>query len=256
MKKVSVIPVLSVPIAQVTYDDALEQMRSWIRARPAVPETVIAANVHVVTEAALNPPFRAAALDASMVTPDGMPLVWASRLLGGHLRDRCYGPTLMAKALDAFQQDGVRHAFYGTRTETLEKLRLRIARQWPKTEIADMRAPPFGPFDDQVENANLAAINATKPDVLWVAMGCPKQELWMQRYRRQADCAVILAVGAAFDFLAGMTPQAPARLQRLGLEWAFRLAAEPRRLWKRYLIRNPYFVCQFTLQWLKWRWRP
>jgi N-acetylglucosaminyldiphosphoundecaprenol N-acetyl-beta-D-mannosaminyltransferase len=119
-----------------------------------------------------------------------------------------------------------------------------------------MRAPPFGPFDDQVENANLAAINATKPDVLWVALGCPKQELWMQRYRRQADCAVILAVGAAFDFLAGMTPQAPARLQRLGLEWAFRLAAEPRRLWKRYLIRNPYFVCQFTLQWLKWRWRP
>ncbi len=255
MKQLPVIPILSVPIAQVTYDEALDQMRSWIRARKTAPETVIAANVHVVTEAALNPQFREATLDASMVTPDGMPLVWASRLLGGKLRDRCYGPILMAKTLEAFQQDGVRHAFYGTRTETLGKLRVRIARQWPKAEIADMRAPPFGPFDDRVESANLAAINETKPDILWVAMGCPKQELWMRRYRHQADCNVILAVGAAFDFLAGMIPQAPTALQRLGLEWVFRLVAEPRRLWKRYIIRNPYFIFQFTLQLLKLRWR-
>ncbi len=240
--------VLDVPIAQVTYADVLDTLAAWRRDRPAPARTLIAANVHVVTEAALHPDFHAAVMNADLVVPDGMPLVWATRQLGGTLSDRCYGPTLMERALERFQADGARHFFYGSTPETLARLEAAVAARWPGAVIAGALAPSFGPFDDAVEHAHIARIDATAPDFLWIAMGCPKQELWMRRYRSRVHAAGILAVGAAFDFIAGTVRQAPPWMQKRGLEWLYRLAVEPRRLWRRYLIRNPYFIYRFTLQ--------
>jgi N-acetylglucosaminyldiphosphoundecaprenol N-acetyl-beta-D-mannosaminyltransferase len=247
--------ILGVPVAQVTYEKALDLVRQWV-CEPAQPRcrTVAAANVHVVTEAALHADFAGAVRNADLVLPDGMPLVWAGRMLGSRLADRCYGPTLMEKALDRFRP-ACSHYLYGSTQSTLNDLVVAIQRRWPGVRIVGAVSPPFGPFDDRVEEANIAAINASGADILWIGMGCPKQELWMHRYRDRLNVKVVLAVGAAFDFIAGRVPQAPRWMQQAGLEWAFRLWAEPKRLWRRYLFRNPYFVAQFGLQLCGLRWR-
>jgi N-acetylglucosaminyldiphosphoundecaprenol N-acetyl-beta-D-mannosaminyltransferase len=243
--------ILGVPVSQVTYADALEQMRAWLNADAGGPaRTIVAANVHVVTETCLDSAYGAAVRSADLIVPDGMPLVWASRMLGGRLNDRCYGPTLMEMALDRFRPD-CRHVLYGGTDRTLADLQTAIAQRWPGTRIAGALSPPFGPPDARLVESHIAQINAWNPDLLWVAMGCPKQEFWMAQYRDRLRVKVIAAVGAAFDFLSGTVPQAPPWMQRAGLEWAFRLGAEPRRLWRRYLLRNPYFVARFALQLLR-----
>ncbi|MDA0991041.1 MAG: WecB/TagA/CpsF family glycosyltransferase, partial [Verrucomicrobia bacterium] len=248
--------VLATALDAVGYGGVIHRLRTWRAARgPTGASSVVAANVHVVTECALRKPYRADVADADLVVPDGMPLVWAIRWFGTRLRTRCYGPELMVRTLAAFQSDGARHFLYGSTPETLAKLQQSIARRWPSAIVAGALSPSFGELDDAEEQRNIAIINAARPDFVWLAMGCPKQENWMHRYRRDLQAAAVLGVGAAFDFIAGTVPQAPPWLQRLGLEWALRLAAEPRRLWRRYLIRNPYFLCQILLQRLRLRWR-
>ena len=248
---IKAIRILKTDIAQVTYAGAIELFERWLADdKPA--RTVIAANVHLVTEAALQPEYAATVADADLVTADGMPLVWASRLLGGSLKERCYGPTLMEKTLEAFQNRDVSHYLYGSTAATLEKLRQQISEHWPDAKIAGSLSPPFGDFNDDIELKNIAAINAAGADFVWVGMGCPKQEQWMQRYRRHLDASVILATGAAFDFIAGTVSQAPSAMQRLGLEWLYRFAMEPKRLWRRYCLRNPYFIAAFLKQYLRY----
>jgi len=254
--KPATIPILGVPIAQMTYDSVLALFTAWMddAAAPRGPRSVALANVHVVTESALRPAYARALRDVDVILPDGMPLVWASRALGGTLRERCYGPTLMTRALDQSQTSGWTHYLYGATRPTLDALEAAIRRAWPAAVLAGAREAPFGPFDDAVEHENLAAINAAAPDIVWVGLGCPKQEEWVARYAAGLRSRIVVASGAAFDFIAGIKPQAPGWMQKRGLEWAFRLLAEPRRLWKRYLIRNPYFVMQFSLQLMRRRW--
>lgn len=249
-----IVSVLGVPISQATYDDVLGRMFEWRGESGCRTRSVVAANVHVITEAARNEAFGEAVRGADLVLPDGMPLVWASRALGSRLPDRCYGPTLMEKALDVFRPDCC-HYLYGSTESTLRDLVAAIRHRWPGVRIVGAVSPPFGPLNDGVEEANIAAINTSGADILWVGMGCPKQELWMHRYRDRLNVKVVLAVGAAFNFIAGTVPQAPSWMQRMGLEWAFRLWAEPKRLWRRYLFRNPYFMAQFALQLCGLRWR-
>jgi len=244
------IPVLKTRISQVTYADALALFRTWVADRDRV-RTVVAANVHLVTEAALDPGYAVVIADAELVVPDGMPLVWASRLLGGQLTERCYGPTLMEKTLDAFQAQNATHYFYGSTPSVLEKLQLAVGTRWPRACVVGASSPAFGPFNDAEEWANIRAINEAGAQFLWLGMGCPKQERWMHRYRTRLDASVVLAVGAAFDFLAGTVPQAPPAMQRLGLEWLYRLAMEPRRLWRRYVFRNPYFLACLAVQYVR-----
>jgi N-acetylglucosaminyldiphosphoundecaprenol N-acetyl-beta-D-mannosaminyltransferase len=161
----------------------------------------------------------------------------------------------MCRTLDASQTAGWRHYLYGTSPGTLDALQAAIRRRWPAARLAGFEAPPFGPRDDAAECRSLDRINAARPDIVWLGLGCPRQEEWMRRYRRDLDAAVVVAVGAAFDFIAGAKPQAPPWMQRHGLEWLFRLGCEPRRLWRRYLTRNPYFLWQVLLQRLGLRWR-
>jgi N-acetylglucosaminyldiphosphoundecaprenol N-acetyl-beta-D-mannosaminyltransferase len=195
----------------------------------------------MVMEAHDDPEFRRIVEDAALVTPDGMPLVWMMRKLGFRGQTRVYGPTLMIEMLGAAEEEGLRVGFYGGSTEELELMTARISREHPGLKVGYAYSPPFRPLTEAEENAAISEIHNADLDVLFVGLGCPKQERWMARHR-SALPLVALGVGAGFAFYAGTVRQAPALVQRAGLEWAFRLLAEPRRLWRRYLRHNPRFV--------------
>jgi N-acetylglucosaminyldiphosphoundecaprenol N-acetyl-beta-D-mannosaminyltransferase len=187
--------------------------------------------------------LRAALLAASLNVPDGQPLVWAINALGHSLTDRVYGPELMARACERAASSGQRFYLYGGRNQgALVQLALNLRRRFPGIQIVGGYSPPFRPLTGDERAAISVEINASGADVVWVGIGVPKQEKWMAALRPQLEAPVLIGVGAAFDFHAGLVPQAPPWLQRVGLEWAYRLAHEPRRLWRRYLRYNPRFV--------------
>ena len=252
--------ILDVPVAQVDYEDCLSRMRAWISCREGRarndsgeqgPCSIVAANVHVVTECSFDPAYARAVCGADLIVADGMPLVWASRLFGGSIKNRCYGPDLMTRALDRSQKTGWSHFFYGATERVLDKLLDACNNRWPNTDVKGFQAAPFGEFDDEVELRNVEKINVSRAQILWVGLGCPRQELWIERYKDKLDMAVVIGIGAGFDFLAGTKPQAPRWMQESGLEWFFRLISEPGRLWRRYVTRNPYFMMKVAIQLLK-----
>jgi N-acetylglucosaminyldiphosphoundecaprenol N-acetyl-beta-D-mannosaminyltransferase len=208
---------------------------------------VCVATVHMVMEAFDAGDFQRSVNAAEMVTPDGVPLVWALRALGLSETRRVYGPTLMRLVCRRAEEHGLPIGLYGGSPEVLEALRERLLERHPLLRIAFAASPPFRPASDEEDAQTVQAIEASGVRILFVGLGCPKQERWMAAHREALPC-VMLGVGAAFDFLAGAKRQAPGWLQRLGLEWLFRLACEPRRLWRRYLIHNPRFMFHFTRQ--------
>ncbi len=188
---------------------------------------------------------------AFMVTPDGMPLVWALRRAGHSDADRVYGPDLMKSVFDKGRREGLRHYLYGTTPEVLEKLTARLTAMFPGANIVGTWSPPFRPMSEAEKDEAAQRINATRADVVWVGLSTPKQEMWMSEMRDRLDPPVLVGVGAAFDFHAGVKAQAPRFIQRSGFEWLFRLACEPRRLWRRYLVTVPSFIGLVTAQKLK-----
>jgi N-acetylglucosaminyldiphosphoundecaprenol N-acetyl-beta-D-mannosaminyltransferase len=248
MERIDTVTVLGVPVAQVTYGQAVERILAWAESRGSRARSVIAANTHVLTEAVLRAEYGRAVVNSDMIVPDGMPLVWGSRLLGGAVRRRCYGPELMRRTLAKAEERDIRHYLYGSTESTVSRLAAQIRDRWPGTQIAGMASPPFGEMVEETETAHVEKINASGAGIVWVGMGCPKQELWMDTFRDRLTAGVVLGVGAAFDFLSGTKPGAPQWVQDAGLEWCFRLRTEPRRLWRRYLFRNPLFVALFVGQ--------
>jgi N-acetylglucosaminyldiphosphoundecaprenol N-acetyl-beta-D-mannosaminyltransferase len=245
-------PLLGVPLAVTDYDGVLD----WIDQAVAggARSYVCVAAVHTVMACQEDHELRSAVLGSGVTVPDGQPLVWALNLLGHRLPSRVYGPDLMWKACERAARTGRRFYLYGGRDEAaLARLTLNLRRAHPGLEIVGGYSPPFGPLTAAQEDGIAADINASGADVVWVGIGVPKQEKWMARMRERLDAPVLVGVGAAFDFHADLVPQAPRRLQRLGLEWAFRLAQEPRRLWRRYLRYNPRFVVGFARQYLAHR---
>jgi N-acetylglucosaminyldiphosphoundecaprenol N-acetyl-beta-D-mannosaminyltransferase len=181
--------------------------------------------------------------------PDGQPLVWALNLLGHRLGDRVYGPELMDRACARAARSGQRIYLYGGRNPgALAQLARELRLRHPGLKLVGGYAPPFRELTAEEEEMVASGIDAAQPDVVWVGIGVPKQEKWMAHMRGRLAAPVLVGVGAAFDFHAGLVPQAPARMQRLGLEWLFRLVQEPRRLWRRYLRYNPWFVAVVTAQ--------
>lgn len=180
--------------------------------------------------------------EAFMVTPDGMPLVWALKATGHRQADRVYGPDLMLALMKEGQGLGLRHYLYGTTPDTLGRLERRLCSCFPDLRIVGSYSPPFRSLSDEERDEVAARINASGADVIWVGLSTPKQELWMAEMRDRLDAPVLVGVGAAFDFHAGVTRQAPRVIQRSGLEWLFRLACEPRRLWRRYAVTVPSFL--------------
>jgi N-acetylglucosaminyldiphosphoundecaprenol N-acetyl-beta-D-mannosaminyltransferase len=178
-----------------------------------------------------------------------MPLVWAMNLLGQSLRTRVYGPELMARACARAARSGERFYLYGGRNQgALVQLALNLRQRYPGIKIVGGFSPPHRPLTEEERQSAIEEINAARPDVVWVGIGVPKQEKFMLDVRPELEAPVLVGVGAAFDFHAGLVPQAPPFMQESGLEWAYRLAHEPRRLWRRYTRYNPRFVHSFTRQ--------
>jgi N-acetylglucosaminyldiphosphoundecaprenol N-acetyl-beta-D-mannosaminyltransferase len=186
--------------------------------------------------------------------PDGQPLVWAMNALGHDLSSRVYGPDLMARYCERAALTGARMFLYGGRNQgALVQLALNLRTRYPGLNIVGGYAPPFRALTGEEEDFVLDEINRSQADVVWVGIGVPKQEKWMAAVRERLRAPVLIGVGAAFDFHAGLVSQAPRWMQSMGLEWAYRLLQEPGRLWRRYLRYNPLFVAGFLRQWLAHR---
>jgi N-acetylglucosaminyldiphosphoundecaprenol N-acetyl-beta-D-mannosaminyltransferase len=238
----------------VSIKDVLSQIQSWIGEKNK-SHYVVAANVHVVMEGFQNEKMKHALEQAALVTPDGMPLVIVSRLRGFPLRYRTDGPGIMAAGLDQGVSAGWRHYFYGSTPEVLAVLQSKIRERWPGTQIAGSYSPPFRNLTLEEDQAIVKAINAASPDILWIGLGCPKQERWMFEHKDTLHVPVMLGVGQAFDLLAGTKKRAPLWMCNLGLEWFYRFLHEPRRLWKRYLLYNPWFIELVLYEQIIWLWK-
>jgi N-acetylglucosaminyldiphosphoundecaprenol N-acetyl-beta-D-mannosaminyltransferase len=224
----------------------------WMDAMVSTRERgyVVAAAVHAVMVSQEDDEMRAAVLGASLRVPDGQPLAWAMRLLGHPQPNRVYGPDLMDKYCGRSAGSGVRMYLYGGRTQgALIDLTLNLRRRYPGLRIVGGYSPPHRPLTGDEEAEVVNDIERSGADVVWVGIGVPKQEKWMAAMRDRLTTPLLVGVGAAFDFHAGLVPQAPQWMQRLGLEWVYRLTHEPKRLWRRYARYNPRFVAGFGRQW-------
>lgn len=242
--------VLGTRLDAVSYDEAVEiVLHTAARERSGY---ICACNVHMVMEGHDDPAFQEMVNGGLLVVPDGVPLVWALRSLGVPGQNRVYGPELMLRILSAAPAAGVTVGLLGTTPATLEKLRQNLAKTYPAVQLVYSFSPSFGWSSTEETDEIVRGIRESDAQIVFVAMGCPKQEKWMAANSSRIP-AVLLGVGAAFDFHAGVTPMAPAWLQRAGLEWAFRLAVDPKRLAKRYLKHNPRFAALFAAQLLQGR---
>ena len=242
--------ILGTRVDVTTYDDAVARIAGWMGERQG--RMVCVCSVHPVMVASDDPTFHAVMQSADLVTSDGMPLVWALRLLGAPEATRVYGPDLTLVVCAWAAANGIPVGFYGSAPVVVERLTANLRRRFPPLQIGYQHSPPYRRLTEVERNAELRAIRGSGVRVLFVGLGCPKQERWMAERRDELD-VVMLGVGAAFDYLAGTLPQPPAWMQRAGLEWLFRLLIEPRRLWRRYLRNNPRFVLRFARQYLAYR---
>ncbi|MDD9370566.1 MAG: WecB/TagA/CpsF family glycosyltransferase [Acidimicrobiales bacterium] len=245
------VDVFGVRVDAQTLDGAVERMAAWIEAGHS--RYVCVTGVHGVVESQDDEELRRIHNEAGMVTTDGMPLVWFSRwslrkrFAGGACPppvERVYGPDLMWRTFERSQTAGWRHFLFGSTPATLDRLTERVHERLPGVDIAGTHSPPYGPSEpgDEADRAAVAAIHAARPDIVWVGLSTPKQERWMAGHVGRVAAPVLVGVGAALDFHAGVKRQAPRWMGQAGLEWAFRLATEPRRLGGRYLRNNPRFV--------------
>ncbi len=231
--------ILDIRIDGTSYEDAVKRVITW--AASGDYRCVCAANVHMIIEAYDSEDFKKIVNNADLVTPDGMPLVMMLRILGLKNQPRVYGPTLMKHICEASARVGVSIGFYGSTSETLKALVHNLSARIPKLKVGYTYSPPFRPLTPEEDEKIIKEINASKIKILFVGLGCPKQERWMAAHHARVK-AVMIGVGAGFDFFAGTKKQAPKWMMQIGLEWLFRLFTEPNRLWRRYLYNNPRFI--------------
>ncbi|HIK58131.1 MAG TPA: glycosyltransferase [Nitrospinaceae bacterium] len=238
--------VLGVNVDAIQIPEVISHMKDWIQNRDN-GRYITVTGMHGVMEAQSDASFKNVLNAASLVVPDGMPLVWLLRR-NGHstVKRRVYGPELMETFCRETGSE-YRHYFYGGARDVPERLAQTLHRKFG-LHVAGTYSPPFRSLTQVEDDDVLERINQARPDVLWVGIGCPKQERWMFEHKDQLHVPVIVGVGAAFDFLAGLKPSAPRWMQENGLEWLFRLSSEPRRLWHRYLVYGSKFVFYVFLE--------
>ncbi len=246
------VDVLGVPLALTDYARILEWMDAVVERGDR--GYMCACNVHAVMASSEDSELSHALHNSSLNVPDGQPLVWAINALGHELAERVYGPELMSRACARAASSGQRFYLYGGRNQgALVQLALNLRRRYPGVKIVGGYSPPHRRLDQDEKDAVVEEINRSCADIVWVGIGVPKQEKWMAEFRSALETPLLIGVGAAFDFHAGLVPQAPNWVQEAGLEWAFRLAHEPRRLWRRYLRYNPRFMAAFARQFIRAR---
>ncbi len=243
--------VLGVGVSAINMDDAIRLSDSLIRADGR--GYVCVTGVHGVIEAQSDQAFRDILNRSFMTTPDGMPMVWVGRLQGHSQMRRVYGPDYMLDLCCFSVQQGYRHFLYGGSPGVAERLAVELTRRFPGLQVVGTYTPPFRPLNSSEDAELCALVTETKPDVFWVGLSTPKQERFMAQYLDKLDVKMMVGVGAAFDIHTGGIKDAPAWMKHSGLQWLHRLAQEPRRLWKRYLINNPKFIWNFGLQLLRIR---
>jgi len=239
------IRIVDMGVDHTSYERAATRITAW--AQEGASKYVCIATVNNVMESYDSPEFRSVMNGADLVTPDGMPLVWGLRLLGHKTATRVYGPDLTPVVLEMAASSGILVGFYGGSAHTLRRLQAHICKRFPTLQVVYSYSPPFRPLTPEEDQQVTDDINRSGAQIIFVGLNTPKQDFWMAAHKGRLR-AVMLGVGAAFDFLAGTKRQAPRWMMRLGLEWLFRLMTEPRRLWKRYLKHNPRFVILFAAQ--------
>ena len=231
--------VLDAPIDVIDWGRAISRIQNWARYRES--RYVCICNVHSVVTATQDTRFGDVVRQADMATPDGAPVAWMLRKLGHSGQQRISGPDLMWKYCELAAGSGESIYLYGGTDETLTILKQKLVEAFPALIIAGAYSPPFRELSADEDAAAVAAINNSGAGLVWVSLGCPKQEHWMALHRGRVQ-AVMIGVGAAFEFHAGIFARAPLWMQRCGLEWVHRLWSQPGRLWKRYLVTNTLFM--------------
>jgi N-acetylglucosaminyldiphosphoundecaprenol N-acetyl-beta-D-mannosaminyltransferase len=238
--------ILGVGISAINFSEALHKMASWIE--EGSRHYVNICTAHTVMECYRDTVLQNIVNKSGMASPDGMPLVWLCRYHGHKETTRVYGPDLMLAFCEYSAARGYRHFFYGGAPGVAQELATTLKARYPGLQVAGTNSPPFRAVGEMEESTVIENINSTNPDVVWVGLGTPKQDFWVAQHRPLLNAPILVAVGAAFDFLTGRLPQAPMFLQRCGLEWLHRLIKEPRRLAYRYLIYNPLFLVHVFIQ--------
>ena len=232
--------VLGCEIASFTMDEMVETVIN--QSRQSVGGYVCFTNVHATVMAREDASFRDVVNGSFLSVPDGKPVYWVGKIKGNKKIEQIPGPDFFPELLSAVSSPPLRHYFYGGSQEVLDTLVENVKQNYPNAEIVGAESPPFRELSDEETKASLDRIREAKPDFVWVGLGAPKQEIWMARHWQELKPAVLLGVGAAFDFHAGTVQRAPRWAQRLGLEWLHRLLQEPGRLWKRYFYTNSMFL--------------
>jgi len=238
--------VMGVGVSAINMEDALGTIAAWVERGER--RYVCALNAHSIVEASADPSLRRIHNEAGLATPDGMPLVWLLKDAGYKEASRVCGPDLMLAVMDEGCRRGYRHFLFGSTPTTLQRLEANLTKRYPALSLVGSYSPPFRTLEAAEEEAALDMVNRSGAQIVWVGLGAPKQERWMAINRSRLSANVLIGVGAAFDFHAGVVKQAPVALQRSGLEWLHRLYKEPRRLWRRYLTTNSRFVAGVLMQ--------
>ena len=242
VKKISII---STFVHNTSYQDVCDRITDWSQHNTSC--YIVAANVHVIMMGYWQKRYREILNRAALVTPDGMPLVWAMRLLGIKRQTRVYGPDLMLAWCDRASKLQIPIYLYGGTNSTLEKLQTNLKQKFPNLIIAGAHSPPFRSLSVVEETEDIERIHNSGAKVVFVGLGCPKQEQWMARQQGKLQ-AIMIGVGAAFSFHSGEVSQSPRWVMKMGFEWLYRLSCEPQRLWRRYLMNNPVFLGLFAWQ--------
>lgn len=237
------VPILHVQTDALAFDDAVSTLLDWARAAPDQPcRYVSTCPVYTLMLCTEKPEVMRAVNGADLVTADGVPVVWVQRWRGATSAERVYGPDVMLELCRRSLGTGVRHFLWGGQPGVAADLKAKLEGQFPGLEIAGVHAPPIAPLEETPDPAVVERLNASGAQVIWVGLGSPKQDRWMELYRPLLKARLLIGVGAAFDMHAGRIRQAPRWMRRSGLEWIFRFCLEPRRLARRYLVYNPLYV--------------
>ena len=243
-KKLNKFCILGVQISAIDMNDACSLVKEAVLKRQK--KYICVCPVSTIMECKRNEKVLTSVNSADLVAPDGMPVVWLGKLKGYKDTEKVYGPDLMLEICRISGDRGYKNYFYGSTFEVLNKLNRKLKSIFPDFPLTGMYSPPFRDLSPKEDEEIIGMINEANPDVLWIGLGSPKQDIWMYEHRQKLNVPVIIGVGAAFDFIAGTKKQAPRWMQKIGMEWLFRLSSEPKRLWKRYAFGNTLFLYLIT----------